>query len=345
MQSDRASLRALPAMSSRNTEPRARLSEFELIERLFAPLARDAEGAFGLRDDVAVLAPPIGHQHVFKSDSIIESVHFRRTDPAGTVGRKALRRALSDLAAKGAEPSAWLLALALPPWPDMAWLEEFATALAADMTDFRIPLVGGETNATPGPLTITVTAIGHVPAGKLIRRKGAKEGDGVFVTGTIGDAAAGLVLSATTVAVDGAHEYLVSRYRVPRPRLSLGLAIRGIATAAVDVSDGLLADCGHLAAESHVRIIIEERRIPLSGEYRLLRGDNRETRMAAATAGDDYEIAFTAPESVASAIADAARRTATAVTRIGVAEAGSGIALTDESGVEIPVGRKGYAHF
>lgn len=298
-----------------------------------------------MRDDVAVLAPPSGHQHVFKTDSTIESVHFRRTDPPGTVGRKALRRALSDLAAKGAEPSAWLLALALPAWPDMVWLESFATALAADGEEFGIPLVGGETNAMPGPLTITVTAIGHVPEGKLIRRNGAKERDGVFVTGTIGDAAAGLVLSAGKGEADSEHEYLVSRYRVPRPRLSFGLAIRGIASAAIDISDGLLADCGHLADASHVRLIIEEARIPLSDEYRLLKGDRPEARTEAATAGDDYEIAFTAPESLAAAVGEAAGRTATAVTRIGVVETGSGIAITDESGTEIAVGRRGYTHF
>lgn len=330
-------------MSGRN-EPRARPGEFELIATLFAPLARGAAGAFGLRDDVAVLAPPSGHAHVLKTDSIIESVHFRRADPAGTVGRKSLRRALSDQAAKGAIPSAWLLALALPSWPDMQWLEDFTAGLATDGAEFAIPLLGGETNATPGPLTITVTAIGHVPAGDIVRRNGAKAGDGVFVTGTIGDAGAGLSL-ADAVTCDAARDYLVSRYRLPQPRLALGLALRRIASAAIDVSDGLLADSRHIADASGARIVIEVARIPLSDEYRLLKGDTREARVVAATAGDDYEIAFTAPQSAVSDIAEAARRTQTSVTRIGTVETGSGVALTDESGAEIAVGRLGYTHF
>ncbi|MGH6887853.1 MAG: thiamine-phosphate kinase [Rhizomicrobium sp.] len=332
-------------MAGRNAEPRARPGEFELIERLFAPLARGAGGAFGLRDDVAALAPPFGHEHVLKTDSLIESVHFRRNDPPATVGRKALRRALSDLAAKGAEPSAWLLALALPPWPDMAWLEDLALGLAADVAEFGIPLVGGETNATPGPLTMTITAIGHVPAGKLILRSGANLGDGVFVTGTIGDAGAGLSLAAGTAAPDPARDYLVSRHRVPAPRLAFGLAIRGIATAAIDVSDGLLADCGHLASRSDVQIVIDAGRIPLSEEFRQLKGEHTGARVEAATAGDDYEIAFTAPRSAAHKIADASRGAGTPVARIGTVEAGRGIALKDESGMEIAVERKGYAHF
>lgn len=332
-------------MPVRKTEPRKRPGEFELIERLFAPLARGAEGAFGLRDDVAVLAPPRGHEHVLKTDSVIERVHFRRSDPPGSIGCKALRRALSDLAAKGAEPAAWLLALALPSWPDMAWIEEFASGLARDGEEFGIPLLGGETNATPGPLTITVTAIGHVPAGELIRRKGAEPGDGVFVTGTIGDAAAGLVLAETSAPPDAARDYLVSRYRIPMPRLAFGLAIRGIAHAAIDVSDGLLADCAHLADESGARVVVDAARIPLSEELRRLKSDDLATRVEAATAGDDYEIAFAAPQSAAQAIADAARRTATPVTRIGRVERGRGVALTGESGTEIAVERKGYTHF
>lgn len=332
-------------MTGRNAEPPRRPHEFELIERFFAPLTQGAPGAFGLRDDAAVLAPPPGHEHVLKTDSLIESVHFHRSDPAQTVGRKALRRALSDLAAKGAEPAAWLLALALPSWPDVAWLEAFAAGLAADGEEFAIPLVGGETNATPGPLTITVTAVGHVPTGTLVRRKGAKEGDAVFVTGTIGDAGVGLSYGTDTEQLDYAQDFLLSRYRVPLPRLAFGQALRGLASAATDVSDGLIADLGHLADASDVRISIEAARIPLSDAFGHAEGVRLDARIRAAAAGDDYEIAFAAPESASLAIEDAARRTNTAVTRIGHVVKGTGVALLGESGAEIAVARKGYTHF
>lgn len=178
-------------MKSAESERPPRLHEFELVAKLFAPLARNLPGAFALADDVAVIMPPAGHEVVLKTDSLIEGIHFRREDPARTVAQKALRRALSDLAAKGAEPSVYLLALALPPWPDMEWLEAFAGGLAADQAEFGLSLAGGETNATPGPLTVTVTAIGYVSPGALIRRSGARAGDRVFVTGTLGDAGGG----------------------------------------------------------------------------------------------------------------------------------------------------------
>ncbi|HEY3776747.1 MAG TPA: thiamine-phosphate kinase [Rhizomicrobium sp.] len=332
-------------MSGRTAEPPRRPGEFELIEKLFAPMAHGAAGAFGLRDDAAVLAPPDGHEFVLKVDSVIEGVHFRRSDPAQTVGRKALRRALSDLAAKGAEPQAWLLALALPTWPDMEWLEAFAAGLSADREEFGIPLVGGETNATPGPLTITITAIGNLPADTLIRRNGAKPRDGVFVTGTIGDAGAGLSLASAQKPPEAARDFLVSRYRVPLPRLAFGRALRGFASAAIDVSDGLLADLGHIAGESGVRIAVEADRIPLSDALRQIEGEGVEARVRAATAGDDYEITFTAPGHASLAIEDAARRTGTVITRIGRVMAGDGLALLSEAGAEIPVDRTGYTHF
>jgi thiamine-monophosphate kinase len=328
------------------TEMSGRPGEFELIARIFAPLAKNAPGAFDLSDDVALLTPRIGHEIVLKADSLIEGVHFRRDDPPSTVGRKALRRALSDLAAKGAEPTAYLLALALPNWPDMPWLEAFASGLAADQAEFGIALLGGETNATPGPVTITVTAVGFVPEGALIRRRGAKPGDLVFVTGTIGDAGAGLQALVEQAEVSRpALEPLISRYRLPAPRLAFGRALRGIATAAIDVSDGLLADLGHIAKVSAVRFEVDSTAIPLSIELRNAWGGGLGTRIRAATWGDDYEIAFTASPMAQPMIREVGQRTTTAVSLIGRVVAGQGAAFLDESGAEVPLDRRGYTHF
>jgi thiamine-monophosphate kinase len=333
-------------MTSKSGTPR-RLGEFELIAHLFAPLAKGAPGAFDLTDDVALVSPPLGHDVVLKTDSLIENVHFRHDDPPSTIGRKALRRALSDLAAKGAEPSGYLLALALPSWPDMQWLEEFARGLAADQQEFANSLLGGETSATPGVVTITVTAVGSAPVGVLVRRRGANPGDLVFTTGTIGDAGAGLAILNGQIRTSPAEaaEFLISRYRIPTPRLAFGQRLRGVASAAIDVSDGLLADLGHIAEVSGVRIEVACPAIPLSSSLQAQWGADRDARMRAAAAGDDYEIAFTAPPSAAPLIREAAGRTGTEVTEIGRVVSGCGVALLDESGAEIELERRGYTHF
>jgi thiamine-monophosphate kinase len=316
-----------------------RPGEFELIAELFAPLSQNAPGAFGLTDDAAVLAPPPGHELVLKTDAIVEGVHFFRTDPPSDVARKALRVNLSDLAAKGAVPAGYLMALLLPDWPDMAWLRAFADGLAADQTAFGLSLMGGDTSATPGPLAISISAFGHVPAGAMIRRAGARPGDLVFVSGTIGDAGGGLaVLKENKSAPE-----LVVRYRVPEPRLTLGPALRGIASASLDVSDGLMADLGHIARVSKVRIEADVARIPLSNALQRLWGAEAAAR--AAVAGDDYEIAFTAPASRRADVANAAARSGVAVTEIGRVGAGEGAVLLDASGREITIARSGYTHF
>jgi thiamine-monophosphate kinase len=316
-----------------------RPGEFELIAELFAPLSQNAPGAFGLTDDAAVLAPPLGHELVLKTDAIVEGVHFFRTDPPSDVARKALRVNLSDLAAKGAVPAGYLMALLLPDWPDMAWLRAFADGLAADQTAFGLSLMGGDTSATPGPLAISISAFGHVPAGAMIRRAGARPGDLVFVSGTIGDAGGGLaVLKENKSAPE-----LVVRYRVPEPRLTLGPALRGIASASLDVSDGLMADLGHIARVSKVRIEADAVRIPLSNALQRLWG--AEAAVRAAVAGDDYEIAFTAPASRRADVANAAARSGVAVTEIGRVGAGEGAVLLDASGREITIARSGYTHF
>jgi len=252
-------------MTSSNSDPPPRLGEFALIAKLFAPLAKSA-GAFGLLDDVATLLVPQGRELVAKVDAIVEGVHFFRDDPAALVAKKALRVNLSDLAAKGASPIGYLLSLSVAPWCDDDWLTRFAAGLAEDQAKFAISLLGGDTTGTPGALTVSITALGAIEAGRTIRRAGAKAGDLVFVSGTIGDAGAGLALLKREAGPlsPSERETLIGRYRVHEPRLALGQRLIGMASASLDVSDGLIADLGHIAEVSRVRVSIDAPRIPLS---------------------------------------------------------------------------------
>ncbi len=312
-------------------------SEFELIAEFFAPLAT-SPGAFGLKDDVALLAARAGHDLVVTTDTIVAGVDFFANDPPASIARKALRVNLSDLAAKGAEPFGYLLSLMLPQEIGRPFLKDFVSGLESDQKHFGLSLLGGDMSGTPGPLAISITAFGHVPARRIVRRDGAREGDLVFVTGTVGDSGGGLALlenQAVSTSVE-ARARLIARYHVPEPRVRFAPALRA-ASGAIDVSDGLLADLGHIADASGVRIELEAERIPLSPSLIDLWGDGVDAVVRAATAGDDYEIAFTAR----SPIADAH----TAVTRIGKVTKGSGIALLDAEGREITVPRKGFAHF
>jgi thiamine-monophosphate kinase len=320
-----------------------RPSEFALIAQLFAPLA-EAPGAFGLTDDVALLPARAGHDLVVTTDALVEGVHFLAGDPPDSIAKKALRTNLSDLAAKGAEPAGYLLALSLPARIGMTWLEDFARGLGEDQKTFAVPLLGGDTTATPGPLTMAITAMGYVPAGAMIRRAGARAGDGVYVSGTIGDAGGGLaLLKGEGADISGHAGQLIERYRLPTPRLALGLALRGVASAALDVSDGLIADLSHIADVSRVRIIVEAGWIPRSPALRALWGDTAEAIVRAATAGDDYEIAFTA--SSEEKVIEAAKLGGVAVARIGRVEEGSGVALLDSKDREIAVAHAGFTHF
>jgi len=330
---------------SSNSDPPRRLGEFALIAKLFAPLAKSA-GAFGLLDDVATVSVPEGRELVAKVDAIVEGVHFLREDPADLVAKKALRVNLSDLAAKGASPLGYLLSLSIAPWCNDDWLARFAAGLAEDQAQFAISLLGGDTTATPGALTLSVTALGTIEAGRTIRRAGAKVGDLVFVSGTIGDAGAGLALLKGHPGLLSLPECerLTGRYRLPEPRLALGQRLVGLASASLDVSDGLIADLGHIAEVSHVRISIDAARVPLSSACAKLWGPDAVQR--AVTAGDDYEIAFTAPENARGQILRAGEVTGTEVHEIGRVEAGEeGVVLLDQMGKPIPIAQPGFAHF
>jgi thiamine-monophosphate kinase len=324
-------------------------AEDSLIARYFGPLATDP-GAFGLGDDAAVLGPS-GDDLVVTTDAIVEGVHFLATDPADTVARKALRVNLSDLAAKGAAPAGFVLTLALRAADD-AWLKPFARALGEDATHFDCPLLGGDTVSTPGPLTISITALGRVPKGRMVRRSGAKPGDRVAVTGTIGDAALGLdILRGGAVAVAladdaAAREMLVGRYRVPQPRNALAKVVLDHAGAAMDVSDGLAGDLAKLCAASGVSAVIDAPAIPLSAAAAGLLARGIAGVEAIVSGGDDYEILCTVPEAGFETFAQAAEMAGVAVSSIGTIIAGTAIPrFLDGRGSEIALQRRSYSHF
>lgn len=325
-----------------------RRGEFQIIADLFAPLAR-APGALGLKDDAAIVTPSPGHDLVVTTDTVIADVHFRHDDPPDLVARKALRVNLSDLAAKGAKPLGVLHALALGAATDDAYLEAYATGLGVDLKAFDIALFGGDTTASKGALSITITAFGEVPHGTAVLRSGARAGDLLCVTGTIGDAAMGLrVLEGQSVPMAPAHaEILADRYRLPQPRVAFGQALRGLATAAADVSDGLVADVGHICAASGLAAVITWSAVPRSAALERALMDDPKLRQLVLGGGDDYEIAFTIPPERRPAVEAAAVRLGTPVTVIGrmvAATGGNDVTVLGNQGQAIDVPRPGYTH-
>jgi thiamine-monophosphate kinase len=333
-------------MTDRQTNPSG---EDSLIARYFKPLAAEP-GAFDLTDDAAVLKMS-GDDIVVTTDAIVEGVHFLPDDPPDTVARKALRVNLSDLAAKGATPTGFVLTLALRTADD-AWLTPFARALGEDATHFGCPLLGGDTVSTPGPLMISITAFGKVPPGGMIRRHGAAAGDRVFVSGTVGDAGLGLnILTGGKVAAATAkdvvtRDLLVGRYRVPQPRVELAEIVRGHASAAMDVSDGLAGDLAKLCGVSGVSAAIDLESIPLSDAARELVSRQIIGIETLIAGGDDYEILCTIPEDRVAVFAQAAKLAAVRVTSIGAVVAGSPVPkFIDAQGREVALKRLSYSHF
>jgi thiamine-monophosphate kinase len=323
--------------------------EFELIEKYFAPLASGEAGALGLTDDAALLTPPAGRDLVLTADAMIEGVHFLPDEPPGLVARKLLRVNLSDLAAMGAVPLGYLVTAAWPETRDEAWIAGFAEGLAEDQAIFPVHLLGGDTTRTAGPVALSLTAVGTVPAGSGLKRSTARAGDLLFVSGTIGDSALGLKVLCGELEMRDENDRtaLVARHRLPEPRLALGRALlaEGLATAAIDLSDGLVADIGHIAETSGLAARIEAAAIPLSGAAgRAVAGD-QVLRAALFGGGEDYELAFAAAPGQAEAIAALAERLALPITRIGALAAGEGVTLLDESGEELPLVSAGWTHF
>ncbi|HET9573646.1 MAG TPA: thiamine-phosphate kinase [Methyloceanibacter sp.] len=327
------------------------LGEFDIIARYFAPLATDSS-ALSLRDDAAVLRPPEGLEIVLSCDTVIEGVHFLSEDPPESVGHKALAVNLSDLAAKGARPYVYLLALSLPSKQVAAdWLESFAAGLGALQRRSGISLAGGDTTKTPGPLCITITALGLVPHGHAALRHGAKRGDLLYVTGTIGDAHLGLLLlkqpelAGKWKLSEDEVAFLIGRYREPEPRNAIAIPLRNLASATIDVSDGLVCDVGKLAAVSHVGAVIEAARVPLSPSARKAVESDPKLLEALLTGGDDYEIVASVPEASASSFETEIGGKEETITQIGRIEERDGVKVLGEGGRPLKLNHKGFAHF
>jgi thiamine-monophosphate kinase len=320
--------------------------EDRLIARYFQPIATDP-GALGLSDDAAFIKPQPGCDLVLKTDAIIGGVHFFADDAADDVARKALRVNLSDLAAKGAKPLGFLLSLALPKETGDDWLSGFAEGLREDAARFGCPLFGGDTDRTPGPVTISIAMFGSVPEGTMVRRAGAKPGDRVFVSGSIGDAALGLVMrkGATWQLGDAEREHLRSRYLLPQPRNALAEAVRGHASSAMDVSDGLAGDFAKLCRASRVAAGIEVARVPLSDAAKAVLAAEPAMLETALTGGDDFEIVCTVPAGKADSFRAAAKAADVAVSEIGEIKAGEGVRFVDSDGQALAFKRASFSHF
>lgn len=318
------------------------LTEFPLIDRYFRACgAARGDVRLGVGDDAALLSPAAGQELVAATDTLVAGVHFPEPADAASLGHRALAVNLSDLAAMGARPAWALLALTLPR-AEPAWLAEFAAGLDELARAHEVALVGGDT--TRGPLSVTVTLLGHVPAGGALRRAGATPGDVLFVSGTLGDAAAGLALEqGRLAAAPEASAYLRERFLRPQPRLALGERLRGHASACIDVSDGLLADAGKLAAASGVGVELAWEALPLSESLRAALGAER-ARELALTGGDDYELCFAVhPDRVATMAAELPPQR-WGYTRIGTLRATPGT-VVQRDGTVMEFSHSGYEHF
>jgi thiamine-monophosphate kinase len=326
------------------------LQDEEAVIRLLEPLAQ-AAGAFALKDDCAIFRPRPGIDLVLKTDPIAEGVHFLADAEPADVAWKALAVNLSDLAAKGATPSAYLLALSFPTAPLRAWVVAFAQGLRAAQEAFGCHLLGGDTDRRPGPLTVAITAIGTVPRGGMVRRATARAGHGLFVSGTLGDAALGLQLAndATRAAAWNLSpdmlRHLSDRYRRPQPRLALAGALRAHASAAMDLSDGLAKDLGRMCQASGCGARVNLADLPLSPAARKAVAAEARQHHAILAAGDDYEILASIPPAHEAAFQEAAAAAGVAVARIGRMTAGSGVAITGLEGEGIELTRTGWDHF
>jgi thiamine-monophosphate kinase len=317
------------------------LSEFELIAKYFTRPARTA--ALGVGDDCALVRPPAGLVLALTTDTLAEGTHFLPGADPRRLGHKSLAVNLSDLAAMGADPRWFLLALALPD-VDEPWLEAFAAGMFALAEAHAIELIGGDT--TRGPRTVTITALGTLPAGYALRRDAAQAGDDVWLSGSTGDAALGLAhLEGAIALAPDAAAACVARLEQPAPRVALGQRLRGVAAAAIDVSDGLLADLGHVLERSRVAAEIDYASLPRSDFLRTC-ADAALADQCLLAGGDDYELVFTAGADRRAAVEAAGRAADVAVTRIGRIVAGPpAVRLLDHAGERVRVGRLGFDHF
>ena len=312
-------------------------AEFALIARHFRPLA--GPGALDLRDDAAVLTPPAGRELVLTVDAMVAGVHFLPDDPPDLVGRKLLRVNLSDLAAKGAAPLGYLMTVSAPKSTPESWFAGFAAGLAQDQASYGVTLLGGDTTSTPGPISLSLTIIGHVAPGTAVHRFGAQAGDEIWVTGTIGDGTLGLAVALGKLSDPSG--FLLDRYRLPRPRVGFELA--GIASAGMDVSDGLVQDLGHICRASGLAAELHAPDVPLSDAARAAGPAWLERCL---TGGDDYELLLAVPPSRADALLAAAGRAGVAVTRVGRFTVGPAEVTVRGAGREsLTMTQGGWSHF
>ena len=321
--------------------------ETDLIQTYLAPLTRGDPGAFGLRDDAALLTPEPGTDLVFTSDPIVASVHFFPTDSPADIAWKALAVNASDLAAKGARPIAYMLNLAFPERPSRDWMSAFAEGLRIAQESFGCHLIGGDTDMTPGPLTVGVTIIGAAPRGKFVRRQGAASGDHVFVTGTLGDSALGLAIhndpSAFADLSADEREFLVRRYLRPEPRLGLTETLRAHASAALDVSDGLLKDLARLAGP--LGLVLDFGRIPLSRAASAALMRDAAVVQAVLGGGGDYELLVAVHPAKAASFSRGADAAGIEVCDLGMLREALPLQVLDDHGTPIEVRQFGYDHF
>ncbi len=312
-------------------------AEFARIARHFRPLS--GPGSLDLTDDAAVLTPPANRELVIAADAMVAGVHFLPNDPPDLIARKLLRTNLSDLAAMGADPLGYLLTVSVPTTTEDAWFASFAAGLAADQAEFGIHLLGGDTTSTPGPISLSLTILGTVTPGTAIRRTGASASDGIWVTGTIGDGALGLL--AARGELPDPTGFLADRYRLPQPRLQLGRRLAGIASAGMDVSDGLVQDLGHICRASGIAAEIDATAVPLSAPARAAGMLER-----CLTGGDDYELLLAVPPEREPALLREAAAAGIPVTRIGRFLPGAPrVTVRAADGTKMPLQRGGWSHF
>lgn len=325
--------------------------EDDLVSTFLAPLAAGFPGALGLKDDCAVLASTLGCELVLKTDPVVGGVHFLPDDDPADIAWKALAVNVSDLAAKGAAPRIYLMALSLPEAPEREWMARFAEGLGAAQRAFGIVLAGGDTDRTPGQISIAITVIGEVPAGRMVRRAAAEAGNALYVSGTLGDAALGLALrldgglaarlglSADEVA------YALGRYLRPEPRVALAEALRMHARAAMDLSDGLMKDLGRMCRASGVGAEVRAEDLPLSSAVRRALAADPARIKDVVAAGDDYEILAAVAPAACADFEAAAARAGVAVTRIGKITSDGEVRVLDAQGVPLAPRRTGWDHF
>ena len=325
------------------------MDEFDFIATYLAPLA--GPGGLGLKDDAALLKPSAGKDLILTKDTMVEGVHFPVGHYGGDTAEKLLRVNLSDLAAKGARPIGYMLSIAWPKGIDNKYFQGFAAGLRDVQDAFDFKLLGGDTTSIDGPMVVTATLIGEVPIGEMVKRSGANIGDDIWVTGTIGDAYLGLqtILGKTLEPQPSAEalwHYQEAYYR-PEPRLLFRKALRSFANGCADISDGLVADAAHIANASDVGFIIDADKIPLSshaGAWLSGQRDEDAAFKALITAGDDYELVFTAPPENAAQIRQATRALGLRLSKIGIVRSGEGV-LVMSDGVPMSFDTTGHKHF